>query len=118
MNRKGQSLIIFVLLLPVILLFVIYVIIASNSYLERNRLSLNIKDNLKIIVNKDIKDINKIKDIIKEDDLDVLVNINNDDINITVKSLKKGFFDNLYKISGIKVSICGNYETKEIYECS
>ncbi len=118
MNKKGQSLIIFVIILPVILLFVIYVIVASNNYLEKNHLRMMVNDNLKIILNKDIKDLDKINNTLKDNENEVLVNIDNDIIKINVKSLKKGLFNNIYKISEIKVSYCGNYVTKEIYECS
>ena len=117
MNNKGQSLIMFVILLPVILLFVIYIVVLSNNYLEKNHLSLMIKDNLKIILSKDIRDIDKIKNVLKENDNEVIINIDNDMIKIENKSLKKGLFNNIYKLQEIKSVVCGNYETKEIYDC-
>lgn len=117
MNKNGQTLIMFVILLPIIILFVIYIIVASNNYLERNHLSLMIKDNLKIILDKDIRDIDKMKEKFKEDDNNIQIDYSDNNVKITVRSLKKGLFDNIYKIPEIEVNICGNYETKEIKEC-
>ena len=76
-----------------------------------------VKDNLKIILDKDIKDLDKIQNTLKDDDNEVLIDINNDIIKINIKSLKKGLFNNIYKIPEIKVSFCGNFITKDIYEC-
>ena len=120
MNKKGQSLIIFVLLLPILLLFSIYIIIACNGYLEKNHLSLSIRDNLQIIVNKDLRDLDKIEENIINNNPDAKINIILSDniLKVNAISVKKGFFDKVYKFPQIEINICGNYDTKKVYECS
>ncbi len=119
MNKKGQSLIIFVLILPIIILFIAYVLSYSLVNMENNKIERIIKDKLIITVNKEIKDIEKIKNIIKENDKDinVLVDINDDTIKITVNKKIKNIFKNVFIINDIKKCYLGNYSTKEINNC-
>ena len=119
MNKHGQSLIIFVLMLPIIVFFIAYFISLSLISLENNRLKEIVKDNIEIVVNKDIRDIEKIEDVIENNNLNATVTINNDDIKITARSNKKIVFNNIFKIkeNDIEISFCANYQTKRIERC-
>ena len=56
MNKKGQSLIVFVLILPIIIFFIAFFINSMIMFMENNRLNGIIKDNMEIILNKNIRD--------------------------------------------------------------
>ena len=120
MNRKGQSLIVFVLLLPVIVFFLALFIDSSLMFLEHNRLSSTIKDNMKIILDKNILDEEKIKAIILENDKSLNVNVTIDNkIKIDVTGKKKNIFGNILKLKWYNEKYCflGNYDTKLVTEC-
>ena len=60
MNNKGQSLITFVLILPLIVMFIAFFIDSSLSIIEKNKLDGIVYDNMKVALNKEIRDIDKI----------------------------------------------------------
>ena len=120
MNKKGQSLIVFVLILPIIIFFIAFFINSMIMFMESNRLNGIIKDNMEIILNKNIRDSIIIKNTIEKNvGIKVIVNIENDDINIKGLHENKNIFDNIFKIknSNYEVSFCGNYESKIIDKC-
>ena len=120
MNNKGQSLIIFVILLPVILLFIAYILVSAYNFYEKNKIALTIRDNLKIMIKNSDQDVSKLEEVIKNniDDAVIYISLVDNDIKVLVETNRKGFFDNLYKNSKIKVGYCGNYVNHKIYECS
>ena len=65
MNNRGQSLIMFVLLLPVITLLIAFVIDSSLSLMEKNKLDGIITSNMNEALIKENKDENIILDAIK-----------------------------------------------------
>ena len=120
MNNKGQSLIIFVILLPVILLFIAYILVAAYNFHEKNKIILTVRDNLKIMIKNNDQDIEKLEEVIQDNIGDAVVDISlvENDIKVLVETSRKGLFDNLYKNPKIKVVYCGNYVNHKIYECS
>ena len=117
MNRKGQSLIIFVLILPIIVLFLAFFIDSSLSMLEKNKLDGILTDNMKSALNNNICDTEKIKQaIIKNENIDISVDINNNDLIVHAKSSKKSLFGKLLNFSWYKLEFnyCGNYLDKRI----
>lgn len=121
MNKKGQSLIIFVLLLPLIVFFLALFVDMSMIYLENNKVKGIIKDNLKICIDNGLKAEEKIKKIIKENDknINIDIKINNDDISLSFEKENKSIFGKLFKFEfyDLKGKFCGNYTNKKIKEC-
>jgi len=72
MNNKGQTLVLFVVLLPVILILLAFVFDTAYMSMESNRLNDIAKTSVKYIV-KDNKDINEVKTIIKKNDNDIKI---------------------------------------------
>ncbi len=117
MNKHGQSLITFILILPLITLFVAFFIDSSLCIMEKNKIEGIITSNMKEALDNDIRDEEKIKKaILKNDDLEVLVSVLDDDLKINVKSHKKTVFGNMLKFPwyDLKFNYCGNYQDKKI----
>ena len=117
MDNKGQSLIFFVLILPIIILFFVFLIDVTSYELNHNHIKNTIHDNLKVILSNDEKDNEKITKVIKDniDDSNVEVIINENDIEINVIYKYKSFSKKLISNEPtVNYHYCGNYETKEI----
>ena len=117
MDNKGQSLIFFVLILPIIILFFVLLIDVTSYELNHNHIKNTIIDNLKVILDNDEKDTNKIIGVIKSniDDSDVDAIILENEIEINVSYKHKSFSKKLISNEPtVNYHYCGNYETKEI----
>ena len=119
MDNKGQSLIFFVLVLPIIILFFVLLIDITSYELDHNHIKNTISDNLKVIVNNDEKDIDKITNVIKDNidnsNVEVIINEENNNIEINVTYKHKSFSKKLISNEPtVNYHYCGNYETKEI----
>lgn len=117
MNNKGQSLITFILILPVLLLIVAFIIDLSIVSLNRNKIDGVIRDNLEVILDKDIKDVNKINDIFKENEVNIdSITIYDDEIMIVVHQKIDSLFGGIIKLKIYEInnSYVGNYQTKII----
>ncbi len=121
MNKKGQSLIIFVLILPLIVFFLALFIDTSMMYLKKNRQKEIIRDNIKILLDKNIHDEDKIISVIKENDnnIKVSVNIENETIKISGITRNESIFGKIFNfdVYNLKINYCANYKDKEIKEC-
>lgn len=117
MNKRGQSLIIFVLILPLIILFVAFLIDSSLSIMEKSKIDGIITSNMESSLNNDIRDAQKIKKaIMKNENLDTEVVIVNDKLQVKVNSTKKSVFGKILSFSWYKLEFnyCGNYLDKKI----
>ena len=118
MNNKGQSLVSFVLILPLLVFFIAFFIDSSKSIMEKERIDGIVYSNLEMILNKDIKDVNKIIDVLKENenDLEINVLINEDDIMLNASVKKRNLFDNIFKMKwyNLEFNYCGSYQNKKI----
>jgi hypothetical protein len=117
MNKRGQSLITFVLILPLIVLFIAFFIDSSLSLYEKNKLDGIITSNMKEAIENDIRDEEKIKKAIKKNDnMEITINIIDDDLQVIVKSNKKSVFGKLLKFSyyDLNYNYCANYNDKKI----
>ena len=118
MNNKGQSLVSFVLILPLLVFFIAFFIDSSKSIMEKERIDGIVYSNLEMILNKDIKDVNKIIDVLKENenDLEINVLINEDDIMLNASVKKRNLFDNIFKMKwyNLEFNYCGSYQDKKI----
>ena len=92
LNNKGQSLVIFVIILPILLLFISYVFDVITINYERNRLNniaVQIKDNVNTLT---------------DDEIVILVNKNDKEIDVDIKENEiklskniKGIFNKITK---------------------
>ena len=106
MNNKGQVLVLFVILLPIILLLLILTIEAGDIYLDKQKT----KNTIREIIKDNIKEPNseRINTLIIQNINDIEeknVFISEDEIRIYIKQNKKVFGRKLkieYKIKGIK----------------
>lgn len=117
MDNKGQSLIFFVLILPIIILFFVLLIDVTSYELNHNHIKNTIIDNLKVILDNGEKDTNKIIGVIKSniDDSDVDAIILENEIEIDVSYKYKSFSKKLISNEPtVNYHYCGNYESKEI----
>ena len=119
MDNKGQSLIIFVIVLPIIAMFMVLLIDVTNYELNHNHIKNTINDNLKVIVKDEIKDEERIKKIINDNiddsNVEVIINEENNNIEINVSYKHKSFSRKIISNEPtVNYHYCGNYETKEI----
>ena len=117
MNNRGQSLITFVLILPLLVLFIAFFIDSSLSIMEKSKLEGVIYDNLKVSLEKDIRDIDKIMESIKKNgDIDAMIIIDGDILTIDAKSKKRNVFGKVFKLPyyDLEVKYCGSYIDKKI----
>lgn len=117
MNKKGQSLVIFVLILPVIAILIAFFIDSSLSIMEKNKLEGIISSNMEEALKKEIYDEEKIANAIKKnDDIDVSVSVNEDRLVIKANSNKKSVFGKILNFDYYKLEFnyCASYIDKKI----
>ena len=114
MNNKGQTLVLFVALLPFI--FMLFVLIFDLAFLssEKTKLDSIASSSLQSIVMQK-KDIDLVKDNIKKNDSNIKINeINNNSICLS-KKIKPIFGGILgYDIFNIKTCLKGNVENNKL----
>lgn len=120
MNKHGQSLITFVLILPILVLFIVFFVNSMQGLMNKDKMEGIIKSNLEIILKNDIKDKDRIEKVIKENekDIELVTNILDEEITINSSLKKKNLFENIFKWQEIKVCLKGNYINKKISKCN
>ena len=115
MNNKGQSLVAFVLLLPVFLLFVIALIDLGNIQITKYKYQNEVKDTVRYGINH-FEDENleaKLTKLLDENlDGEKSILIGEDNIKINVKKEIKTTIKN--KTYDINITYIGNKQTQEI----
>ena len=117
MNKRGQSLITFIIILPLITLFLAFFIDSSLSIVEKNKIDGIITSNMQNALDNDIVDIDRIKDvIIKNTDISIDIELISDTLRIDAKATRKSIFAKVLKSSwyNLKFNYCGNYVSKKI----
>ena len=92
LNNKGQSLVIFVIVLPILLLFISYVFDVITINYERNRLNniaVQIKDNVNTLTDDEIVI------LVNKNDKKIDVDIKENEIKLSKKT--KGVFNKITK---------------------
>jgi hypothetical protein len=102
MNNKGQTLIFFVILLPIILFVFIFLVDLANMNYEKNKLN-NLAYAL-VSYKLDYKSDDDIKDILNKNDKDVICNITYNGVE-----LKKKYKPIFFKILGSDEFITSKY---------
>ena len=117
MNNKGQTLILFLLVIPIIVGFLAFFIDISMVNYEKNRLDGIIVNNLEIIVNSDIRDINKIRNVFLENDIVIdNISIDSDAISLYIDFDIKSLFGKIlnFDFYELKVDYKGDYLEKVV----
>jgi hypothetical protein len=117
MNNKGQSLVTFVLILPILVLMLAFVIDSSICIMEKSKIDGAITSNMEEALKNDIRDEDRIGNAIKKnEDIDVLVSIVENDLKVIAKSNKKSVFGKLLKFEYYQLNYdyCANYIDKKI----
>ena len=120
MNNKGQVLVVFIILLPLVLLFITFIIDLGRLYTEKRHIENNIKSSITYGLNHESIDLEKkITSLLNDniENIDVLdVEISSDYITVTIKKS----YPSLFKITKIKdnyvidLTYKGNKKTKRI----
>lgn len=114
MNNKGQTLVLFVVLLPVILILLAFVFDTAYMSMEKNKLNDIAKTSLKYVV-KDNKDINEVKKVIKENDNKIKIEkITNN--NVYLKKEIKPIFGQIigFQKYSLKTNLYGKMEGNKL----
>lgn len=83
-NNRGQTIVIFVVFLPILILFLTYVYDVVNANYEKTRIK-----NLATIAIDTEDDIEGIKDIIKKNDKDINITVINESDKYKIKLVKR-----------------------------
>lgn len=118
MNSKGQVLVVFIILLPLILLFVSLIIDVGVLYSEKRNVDNNVKSTIEYGLKHIEKDNTKkiMSDLLKEniDDIDSLyIDIQNSKITVTLVKKQRSIF-NLKQSSEIRSSYVGYIKEDKI----
>jgi len=104
MNNKGQSLVLFILIIPILLGIVVLVIDVGNAIYEKNKINSTIE----MIIEYGLED-NYNKEQLEElinynlNNNNYSVNIDNKVINISVNTYIDGIISNVINIDGFKI---------------
>ena len=119
MNNKGQTLVIFVIILPILLIIFTLIIDLGFLYLEKKNISNNVIDSLEYYLdNINDKDIEfKVKKILTENIKDIeniTINNTSDYIEISVLKVRKSLYSIITSSTDINISYKGNKDNKKI----
>lgn len=116
MNRRGQALITFVLMLPFIIFFLAFFIDSVYGRLEKSKLDGIITSNMKIACDNNIRDIDIVIKAIKENNsaLSVDAELVDNLLKINVSGEKKNIFGNIFQTYDFKFNYCIDYNSKKI----
>ena len=118
LNNKGQSLVMFVLIIPILLLIMILVIDVGNVIMNKQELDnvnyLTIEYGLEHLEDSDLE--NKLAKMIVVNDLklkEISVNVEVDRINVVLKKTVKGIIAKKFKIFDIESKYVGYIENEK-----
>ena len=119
MNNKGQTLVVFVIILPIILMIFTLIIDLGFLYIEKRNIDNNVYDSVEYYLDN-IDDINikiKVKELlnknIKNID-DIFINENNEYIEIRVLKTRKSIYSIITNETKIDIVYKGFKEDKKI----
>ena len=119
MNNKGQTLVIFVIILPILLIMLTLVIDLGFLYIEKKNIDSNVYDSVKYylenISEEDIE--TKVNNLLNKNISDIdSININETDdyIEIIVSKTRKSLYSIITNSTEINISYKGVKENKKI----
>ena len=114
MNKKGQSLVLFVLIIPLLVGVFAFVIDTGLAYYNKSKISGSIESNLEIILEKKIYDKEKIKEVIIANIDYGKIDIENNRTKIYIRVQKENNYVFTHLLSQdkyVEYSYCGDYNT-------
>lgn len=119
MNEKGQTLVIFIIILPLLLIILTMIVDRGYAYIEKRKIENYVKDAIVYRFKKDLEDeeiISEINDLFEKIKVYPNITILDNYIKIKVEKNHNSLFsmimnDNYYKI---KVSYVGTLENEKI----
>ena len=119
MNNRGQSLVLFVLILPIIVMFLALLIDMSLAVYQQNRTKGVVETTIVSVLDNNEFDKDKIINLLKKNITNIEVDkleINDNVIYLEVNNNVKSVFGKIlnFDIYKIKVSMCGNYTNKVV----
>lgn len=115
MNNKGQSLVLFILLLPLIFILISLVLEVGFLYINKKQVDSEIRYTLKNSIKANIKDEVKIQNIIKENlGNDIKVDIKNSNERLIIEVTKKHKFLIIKKDYNIKSKFYGYINDEKV----
>lgn len=114
MNNKGQVLVIFIIILPILLLILGMVVDLGLISIEKRKISNNAYDAVENYL--EYNDEQKVKKILETnlDDIEIIFTNEEEYIEITVTKHHKGLYSVIFKDEIINIKYRGIKETKEI----
>ena len=112
MNNKGQSLVFFILILPIMILFLLFLIYTLSGTMNNNQNKDIINENISYILRNNINEEDKIREVMHNnlDYQELSFEVMDSQIGLTIKVKN----DNIVKKNTVTYNYCGNYETKKI----
>ena len=108
MNNKGQSLVLFILLLPLIFIVMALILEVGFLYINKKQVDSEIRYTLKNSIKANIKDEFKIQNMIKENlGNDIKVDVKNSNERLVIEVIKKHKFLIIKKDYNIKIKFYG-----------
>ena len=118
MNNKGQALVIFVIILPILLMVFTLIIDFGFLYIEKRNISNNVYDSVEYYLeNIDDEDVlNKTKELLNKNIKDMKIDIKETDeyIKINVSKKRKSLYSIITHDTNINITYKGIKENKEI----
>lgn len=104
MNNKGQSLVLFILIIPILLGMMVLVTDVGNAIYEKNKINSIIEMVIEygLEENSTKEEINKLLEYNLKNN-NTTINIEENTINIKVESYKKGVISNIISFKGFKI---------------
>ena len=119
MNNKGQTLVIFVIILPILLIILTLIVDLGFMYIEKRNIENNVHDSLKYYLdNIDDNDIEiKVNKLLNKNikDIDKII-INNEDnyVEVTLTKVRKSIYSIITNSTEISVNYKGYKDSKKI----
>lgn len=119
MNNKGQSLVLFVLILPILTLILALVLDSLLAYSNKMRLEGAIESNLEIVLKENIRDTEKIKNVILgniDGESDCKIEVSDNNLKILINLEKNSLFGHIldFDFYNLEANYCGNYNNYQI----
>ena len=119
MNNKGQTLVIFIIILPILLMIFTLIVDLGFLYIEKRNIDNNVYDSVEYyldnITDENIENkINKLLNKNIKDIDDIIINETDEYIEIKVSKIRKSLFSIITKDNQINITYKGIKESKKI----
>ena len=118
MNNKGQTLVIFVILLPILLIVLTLIVDLGFLYIEKRNIDNIVYDSVEYYLeNINDKDIDsKVKELLNKNINDIKININETEeyVEINVLKARRSLYSIISNSTDINISYRGIKESKKI----